>query len=651
MRVARSSLSLLLAALILTSPGCTDTSLYSEGKQRKEANRLTLQGRVCTEDPHRANYPLRVVLLVDQANGPLFSEYDSAGQRSTVLSDFVRAALTRQNIELSIIGYGGRAQKHAPIEGEFTRNPGELFSGMSRVLTAETCLDGDRCRDLGEALRSASTIIEGDLSAKSRGQRLLTQYMMVMVNAGPNRPTIVGSDCCGDDRLECIDDNSDPSPACEAEKTAQAVSDIRKMVVTLGGAGVRLHALHLAADPDAAVNDQVQNTMESMAFAGNGVYQRFDNVSGFSINAVEMLTNRIEMLPKVLLAANLNAIPAANGPLVDSDGDGLSDAQERLLGTSPTTPDTDGDGISDFVEELVQFDPLVPDDPAACRTILPVDRDTNLDGLTDCDEALLGTDPSLFDSDGDGMPDRIEVFGGTDYLNSDVELDYDGDGITNGDELLERSDSRSTDVRANLQHGYRYDVEDLGQIRTLSAERPRQVTGVNILEVSPKTTAGVGTLAYDPDASTLRWRDADDPDLGPPVTIDGHGDYELASSRSASLPEEQKRTISVRVEPTFLPAEQTSESIRVIFRDRHCMDYTIRNITLVDTLELDDGTRAGTNNILLYFGTAIPGRIDHPGPFRVAQIPVIYRPPSVRIPSAAIVGVDNDEFVRPRLTR
>lgn len=37
---------------------------------------------------------------------------------------------------------------------------------------------------------------------------------------------------------------------------------------------------------------------------------------------------------------------AANGP--DSDGDGIPDAAEMLLGTDPNNPDTDGDGQSDL---------------------------------------------------------------------------------------------------------------------------------------------------------------------------------------------------------------------------------------------------------------------------------------------------------------
>ena len=63
-----------------------------------------------------------------------------------------------------------------------------------------------------------------------------------------------------------------------------------------------------------------------------------------------------------------------NIPEPDSDGDGLSDAEESAAGTDPNNPDTDGDGLSDGEE---------------------VD--------------VYGTDPNNPDTDGDGMSDGEEV--------------------------------------------------------------------------------------------------------------------------------------------------------------------------------------------------------------------------------------------------
>lgn len=46
--------------------------------------------------------------------------------------------------------------------------------------------------------------------------------------------------------------------------------------------------------------------------------------------------------------------------LTDSDGDGLTDHQERLYGFDPNKADTDGDGYNDFIEMSYGWDPLNP---------------------------------------------------------------------------------------------------------------------------------------------------------------------------------------------------------------------------------------------------------------------------------------------------
>lgn len=100
----------------------------------------------------------------------------------------------------------------------------------------------------------------------------------------------------------------------------------------------------------------------------------------------------------------------------DQDGDGLSDAQEALLGTDPLIADTDAGGIDDGSEVAQGTDPLDPADD---------EIDTDGDGLSDAREAQLGTDPALVDTDGDKLNDGLEVnTHGTDPLR--VNTDRDG---------------------------------------------------------------------------------------------------------------------------------------------------------------------------------------------------------------------------------
>jgi hypothetical protein len=68
--------------------------------------------------------------------------------------------------------------------------------------------------------------------------------------------------------------------------------------------------------------------------------------------------------------------------VVDSDGDGLSDEEERQLGTDPARADTDIDGLTDRAEiKVYKTDPLNPD--------------TDGDGYLDGDEVINGFDPLL----------------------------------------------------------------------------------------------------------------------------------------------------------------------------------------------------------------------------------------------------------------
>ncbi|MBQ7189151.1 MAG: OmpA family protein [Kiritimatiellae bacterium] len=125
------------------------------------------------------------------------------------------------------------------------------------------------------------------------------------------------------------------------------------------------------------------------------------------------------------LAGTGAAVAADDDPSKkDSDGDGLTDAEEAQLGTDPHKKDTDGDGLTDFEEVRVyKTDPLNPD--------------TDFDGLKDGEEIhKYKTSPIERDTDKGGVSDGHEVL--IDHTNpldpsddlmlfelSDVQFDYD----------------------------------------------------------------------------------------------------------------------------------------------------------------------------------------------------------------------------------
>ncbi len=76
----------------------------------------------------------------------------------------------------------------------------------------------------------------------------------------------------------------------------------------------------------------------------------------------------------------LDPVSGPMDPFLDSDGDGLPDWFEILIGTDPSNADTDGDGLTDFQEVfLYHTNPLKPD--------------TDGDGFTDGEEVRFGSDP------------------------------------------------------------------------------------------------------------------------------------------------------------------------------------------------------------------------------------------------------------------
>lgn len=96
-----------------------------------------------------------------------------------------------------------------------------------------------------------------------------------------------------------------------------------------------------------------------------------------------------------------------------------------LRALTEANPDVDADGLPDLWE-LAHF--------GNCRRDGSGDIDG--DGLTDREEFIVGTSPVLIDTDGDGMPDGWEVLHGLAPLADDAAGDLDGDGFTNLEEFL-----------------------------------------------------------------------------------------------------------------------------------------------------------------------------------------------------------------------
>jgi hypothetical protein len=134
----------------------------------------------------------------------------------------------------------------------------------------------------------------------------------------------------------------------------------------------------------------------------------------------------------------------------DPDHDGLTSAEEVLLGTDPMNPDTDGDGLLDGWEVGNGLNPV------SIAGIDGRDGDPDGDGLSNSQEQSLGSNPRSVDSDGDGLLDAWEFRYG---LNPALALginggagDPDGDGLSNAQEQAAGTDPRNaaSALRLNL---------------------------------------------------------------------------------------------------------------------------------------------------------------------------------------------------------
>ncbi len=168
-------------------------------------------------------------------------------------------------------------------------------------------------------------------------------------------------------------------------------------------------------------------------------------------------------------------VPTPTSPCdEDTDGDGLTDFAEARSsytdgGANPLQPDTDGDGLPDALEDENGdglWDPATETDPSVPDTdfdgLLDGDEDTNRNGSLDEGETdprvadidqdelndetellLFGTDPFVPDTDGDGLPDGLEVGSEADQDKTSAtdprSPDSDGDGIPDGIEDANRN--------------------------------------------------------------------------------------------------------------------------------------------------------------------------------------------------------------------
>ena len=659
---------ILVAALALA---CTDASLYSLKSQPNLSNKMSFEGEICTDDPSAVAFPVKVLIVMDGTAEMVGA--DAMAQRGTAV-DALLSRYVGPNYRFGVIQFG--AQARSPTGG-FATDTNAIQIGVDTLRVGTP----DAQRSYLDAIRKASTAVQDDILVSTPGRRSRTRYLVLFVAHGPPTPTLRQAWCashmldpmdqaCEDALARAFCPDEMPPPAdCEANLYPRLVRELRAFAVESGAQDLQLHTFSLPGPPQNGMPQpmadvqRMEDILTQMAIAGRGAFE--PQRAGM----LNLLKNDLQVpsslfIRREMVVYNANAVIRASRAVPDSDGDGLSDEEERMLThTDPLVVDTDGDFVGDAIERLLAapglvFDPLAANTFAECMGIDPPDRDTDGDGLNDCEEVLLRTDPSLVDSDRDGIPDLVEVRRGGNPLVDDALADTDLDGLPNGVELRSGLEASTNDAASELDLGYRYRFFDEGAKMRLEATPEEPIPGVRVIAVTGGVQ-GPGRICFSPPGE-LRFAEGGgmgaggaggfQPDCsgaGAPVNVldpaasdDGSGtSFQLTGASGM-------RGVRVRIEATALPPDVRVRPVLIRNTARSCFKFDVRNVTLVETAEVPGGRPGrGWNQIRIFFGELPEALPRGYSVFNVATVPLRFLEPDQKTPNVPFIELDQQSFV------
>lgn len=292
-----------------------------------------------------------------------------------------------------------------------------------------------------------------------------------------------GNDCVND--IDCNGPTSATSGLCNetaASHTCNRTGCDDVQVIEVGTVGLNQRAVVVAPGPNGVL--ETTTVAGDQLVAGGDLRAQSNSLGDDQQIALVDPARALEDTPigRTIIRPGVNGIVdtlpqgddvAARGqyrkttdPLSpDTDHDQISDGLERLLGSDPRDPtdggflgDSDGDGLTDGQEEVVGWIVIANGGPAYNVHSNPNVSDSDLDGLPDYAEFVLRTDPNNPDTDGDGLSDfdelsvdqlvSLEKYNdlfpnyvlaadlSAAYGTNPLECDTDGDYLTDDFELL-----------------------------------------------------------------------------------------------------------------------------------------------------------------------------------------------------------------------
>jgi len=432
----------LLAAALVSSAGCTDAGVYAlQGGGVPGPDRTAFLGTVCVPLAAGSAFPVKVVFAVE--GGTTTMPQQTGAAVITAIQDVV--GLLSNSTSYTFLTY------HVTAEG-FQGGFGNAVD-LSAALSLYPSFQETGPVSISSALQLAKSFISGDMQVSCRGTVNRTRYLVVLIEGSRDTSCLYPSIYAGIDSACLALANPSQCAACQLQQDTQAVTALQQQ---FNAGSVTVQPIYVT---DTNPPDSDLTTIINPAISQSGNSQPLVATSATIdtvLKQVNFASLQRDLVLKRFFAFNRNALARRGQQFVDSDGDGLSDDEERDAGTDPLNPDTDGDGINDGLERKMGLDPLAVNTVTSCNRFL----DTDGDMLNDCEERVLGTDACVADTDGDGFGDLIELNSQTNPLVPEDLTDSDRDGVSNADEVAAHTDPLSADQAYAADRGYQYQIVD-----------------------------------------------------------------------------------------------------------------------------------------------------------------------------------------------
>ena len=416
-----------LVALALSA--CTaDVSLTAVGGDPNALEgipqRQSIRANVCAPPAVTQLPPYKVMFIVDTSGS--MSSSDPNGYRKLAVSNAVQAySAGDPDVSFAVITFNSTFNR---LTFGFTSDGNALAGAYSGLNGAQGGTD------YSDTIYAATEEIINDVTSLDVTTALRTHYLVFFLTDGV--PSV-------------------PGLTTEASLVPGVTNLIQSVKNQVAEVQFNTAFLQGASDANSAqiVADATQ-LLTAMALAGNGNFTSIAAGQQFNF-AVNIQPVTIQYQLRTAIVNDRNTQFGRAFPAVDSDADGLTDAEELTYATDPTNPDTDGDNYRDGFEVLFpqQLNPTRFD--AGCANTI----DTDQDGLYDCEEAIEGTSPINPDTDADFLPDGLEVFAGSSPLQASGSVDSDLDGYSDFLEVTKHTPVNVPNTSADLESwGYTYQI-------------------------------------------------------------------------------------------------------------------------------------------------------------------------------------------------